>query len=380
MTNHSEKPKINIICITTLFPSSINERHGIFIANRLMRLIDSHDIEIHVIAPVPLRSRKAFQKEISSKIDRHFTSVSRPRFISIPILNRYISPFSIAISAFFTAIKIRKSSKIKVIDSHFLYPDSVSAYIVSKTLGIPLINTARGSDVNYWGYKKIPRFFIKKTIEAAKVNFAVSNKLAEKMKLIAPDANIHPLPNGVDHSIFFPPLKKSTVKNYKFLSVGNLIPLKGHNLVIEAIAKIPNATLEIIGQGDERKKLIQQVKSLGLEEKIEFSDNIPQVELAKKYQTAHALILASEMEGMPNVVLEAMSCGLQVICTPVGDLPNILSEDLGWIVDRNAADIKKAALDSILHPKNYRVIAEFSNQNFSWENTIKKYFHSIVNI
>lgn len=377
-TEATNTEPLELICITTLFPNKANERHGIFIYNRLKNLIEHSDVKVHVIAPFPLRSTAALSRDISSEKDAIFESVSRPRFLSIPILNRYLSFIFIALAALPCAIRIVRKSNIKIIDSHFLYPDSVSAGIVSKLLKLPFLNTARGSDINYWASKPFPRYFIKRAMIAAKYNFAVSNKLAKKMRLIAPNANIATSPNGVDNRVFNNNQRESpTQKPYLILSVGNLIPLKGHHLVIEAIANIPDVTLEIIGQGPEKESLVRKVTELKIKDKVTFLNNVSQTELAYKYQNAHALVLASEMEGMPNVVLEAMSCGLQVICTAVGDIPEILSEEYGWVVNRDSPSIKEAISSSISHPKNSKTISQYAEDTFSWENTISNYYKRI---
>lgn len=377
--NHRDNT-LSIVCITTLFPNKINERHGIFIYNRLKKLKELHDVKIHVISPVPLRSLAAFKKDVSSEKDAIFDSVSRPRFISIPIVNQFLSYFFIALAAFFPARRIIKKHNISVIDSHFLYPDAVSANIISKLFKLPLIVTARGSDVNYWTNKKVARLFIKHMLENSAANCAVSLQLATQMEAITTSKHVNVLRNGVDLDIFNPNQKKSGVNKITFLSVGNLIPLKGHNIVIDAFVQLsplcPDAELHVIGEGPELENLKQQALLAGtdIERKITFIPNLPQQELAMHYANASTLILASEMEGMPNVVIEALASGLQVIATPVGDLQTIITKDVGWITNRNSTAIKEKMKESLSSAKDPTTIRKYAEAEFSWDRQIESYY------
>jgi glycosyltransferase involved in cell wall biosynthesis len=151
------------------------------------------------------------------------------------------------------------------------------------------------------------------------------------------------------------------------LSVGNLVELKGHHLVIDALSLLNNTKLIIIGEGDEKNKLTEQVSTLGLEGRVFFMGNLPQSELPGYYAIADVLVLASSREGMPNVLLESLACGTPVIATDVGGCAEVISDnDIGELLaERKVSNIVEALQSRFKKIYNKEVFARFSSQ-LSW--------------
>ena len=129
----------------------------------------------------------------------------------------------------------------------------------------------------------------------------------------------------IDTSVIYNPIlingKKPYLETYddqknvfKVVTVGRLIPVKNQKSIIESISMLPdNFHLNLYGEGELMKSLQSQAKNSNIEERIHFQGNVNKVK--SHIIKNHCFVLSSLTEGFPNVVLEAMSVGLPVICT-----------------------------------------------------------------
>lgn len=145
------------------------------------------------------------------------------------------------------------------------------------------------------------------------------------------------IPNIVDEN-YFPPLKKRFIsKKLRIISIGTLWPPKRVDKILrlakQCLDKKLNIEFKIFGDGVQKLELIHMAEELGvLNNNIQFMGVTVKPNLA--YQNADILLLTSSHEGTPNVILEAMSCGLPIISTNVGDLPDLITNnENGFLVD-----------------------------------------------
>ena len=137
---------------------------------------------------------------------------------------------------------------------------------------------------------------------------------------------VNVLYSGIDPSEFMynlPKLDKS--KNIRIISIGRLVEKKGLEYAILAIKKLQkeynNIIYKIIGDGKERKKLQELTESFGLKSIITFTNNIPDDEVRKCLHESDVFLLPcitaenGDQEGIPNVIKEAMACGVPVVST-----------------------------------------------------------------
>jgi len=101
---------------------------------------------------------------------------------------------------------------------------------------------------------------------------------------------------------------------------------KGHDLIIEALRALPEHTLLIAGDGPERAALEQAAAHHGVTSRVRFLGLVPHDDLPALYGAADALVLASDREGWPNVLLESMACGTPVVATNVWGNPEVVRE------------------------------------------------------
>lgn len=375
----------NLLVVTTLFPNRVQFRHGLFVETRLHRLTESGDFKAVVIAPVPWFpiTSKRFPKysqyaEVPAMEERRGIVVHHPRYLVIPKIGMLISPLFLALSIVLAARGVKKSGyDFDLVDAHYYYPDGVAVAMVSRFLGKPFAVTARGSDINLLGQLALPRRLIRWAADKAAATVTVSEALRDRLLAMGVDGGkVHVFRNGVDLEHFVPMQrseckKEMGVGSCTLLSVGNLIELKGHDLVIRAMPFLPQCDLLIVGDGEKQAALKGLAVSLRVERRVRFLPAVPQSELVKIYNAAEVLVLASSREGMPNVVLEALACGTPVVATAVGGVPEIVrGPDAGVLVKQRDAEGIAGGVRQLLAdyppPGATRRYAE----SFSWDTTV----------
>ena len=278
--------------------------------------------------------------------------VEYPRYFLIPKISMTWHALSIFLGSLRSVSSLHKQGKIDCIDAHFVYPDGMAAVLMGKWLHIPVIVSARGTDINsfpnYWTIRPMIRWTLKKADHVIAVSGSLKRIMVE---LGTPAEKISVIPNGVDQKRFQPaPVEEAKLKlnlptgSDILVSVGALIPSKGHDLVIRAFANViskrPQLKLYILGNGAQKDILGKLIADLHLESSVFLMGKRPNDELRFWYSAALASCLASSREGWPNVVTESLACGTPVVATKVGGIPDILhSSELGILVERNVAAI-----------------------------------------
>ncbi|MBL4601333.1 MAG: glycosyltransferase [Emcibacteraceae bacterium] len=223
--------------------------------------------------------------------------------------------------------------KFDVVDGQYLYPDGVAAYHFARSHNKPLVLTARGSDVNFWMENTKAKKRILEAIDYAQKVICVSDALKTALvKHGVDEKKITVIVNGIDPDIFNSEVKTNPLREKYYISVGNLIPLKGHHITLDAFFELSKERLIIVGDGEQKSNLKKQAKNLGINGRVQFINHLDQHKLAEFYAGATATILMSSMEGMPNVVLESLAVGTPVIAPNVGGVAEVLNASNGILL------------------------------------------------
>ncbi len=372
---------MRVLTFTSLYPNKIDPRHGIFVKNRMTYFDQIENISRKVIAPVqyfpllglfPRGKFHRYNQVPKMEIQRDIT-VYHPRYMTIPGTS-LIDAAGAMVSA---ADKILPTiypdqGTFDLVDGHYLYPDGVAAYKIAQKYDKPLILTARGSDVNFWMAQAAQKEKILPALNYASkiicVSAALKNRLIEHG---IPADKITVIMNGVDRAIFNANQRPVRAGKY-LLSIGNLVPLKGHEYILRALAKLPDEKLIIIGSGPLDAHLKKLAQRLNIVSSVTFLPNIPHDELADYYRNAKCTILMSSMEGMPNVILESLACGTPVIATNVGGISEVVTKDNGILITERKTDALTDALKTALpHTWNHKQISS-DMSHLDWHETARQ--------
>jgi glycosyltransferase involved in cell wall biosynthesis len=375
---------MRILTFSTLYPHAARPTHGIFVETRLRHLLASGKVESKVVAPVPWvpSSNPRFGEygvfaRVPRDEKRHGIEVMHPRYLAVPKVGMSIAPFLLAAGAH-SAVKsmIRRGFDFELIDAHYFYPDGVAAILLGRHFAKPVVITARGTDVNliprYW----LPRQMILWAARRAAGVITVARALKDKLVALGvPEGRIEVLRNGVDLQFFSQVDRESSRRRLGFrrttlLTVGNLVPLKGHDLAIRALKLLPEMDLVIVGDGPERGALAALVGELSLGDRVSFAGTLAQEDLRHYYGSADALILASSREGWPNVLLESMGCGTPVIASRVGGTPEVVAApEAGVLMTERTPEALAQAVRRLFARNPVRSATRQYAEGFDWRAT-----------
>lgn len=244
--------------------------------------------------------------------------------------------------------QIYKEQKFDLMTVHEFPPfyNGLGAKLLDKFIQVPyileihhIVGYPRAANLKEWAYRLLFRMFIKFDSAKAKAIRVVNQNQAPDYLIKAgiPREKIKYIPSiYIDFDVFKP---MSLEKEYDLIFVGRLESNKGLNLLLEAAS---NFKILIIGDGSLRESLKFKVRSLKLENNIIFYGWAKdQKEIAELINRSKLFVMLSYNEGGPRVVFEALACGVPVLATTVGLVPDFKSSIT--IVDWNAKDIVSKA-------------------------------------
>lgn len=380
---------IRTLLFSTLYPSSVRPVHGIFVETRLRELLRTGGVQTRVLAPVPWfpsanprfgeygRMAATPAREV-----RHGIDVLHPRYPLIPKLGMTLAPWLLAAACERPMRRLlQEGFNFDVIDAHYFYPDGVAAALLARRFGKPLTITARGTDLNLVPQHALPRRMMHWAAEQADASIGVCRALTDVLRGwgIA-ESKLHVMRNGVDLERFAPvaqPQARAQLglgEGPVLLSVGHLIERKGHHVAIQAmpeiLARYPSTQLLVVGEGEERHRLLVLAAQLGLQDRVRLVGAVRNELLSVWYSAADALILASSREGWANVLLEAMACGTPVAATRIWGTPEVVAcEDVGVLVEqRDGRSLAAGLLQLLAQPRDRALVRKYA-EGFGWDAT-----------
>lgn len=377
---------LSILTFSTLYPNSVMPGNGIFVETRLRQLLArAPHCEARVVAPVPwfpisgeIFGRYGDFAAVPRGEVLHGIPVEHPRYVVVPKISWRATPFTLATQSYPTLRRMIAGGRpFDVIDAHYLFPDGVAAALLARATGRPFLMTARGSDVRELAKFRVPRALILWAARRAFKVITVSAALASDLEAIGvPPERLAVLRNGVDLASFEPGDRAQAHRRLRstsglvLASVGRLVELKGHDLVIRSMSLMPDAILAIAGEGPERKRLETLARAIGVADRVRFVGQLSQRELVAVYRGADALVLASRHEGWPNVLLEAMSCGCPVVAANLdGILEIVRSENAGVIIGERSPEGIAAAVGRLLAQYPGAEATRRYAEDFRWDAT-----------
>jgi glycosyltransferase involved in cell wall biosynthesis len=342
---------MHILTLTPFYPTCEDDASGCFIAESVGAL-DREGVRSSVIAVAPVHRRHP-------DLDSKAPPASLLRYVSLPG-----NPgLSSAGRFLFAKLKgylrqIHHQQPISLIHAHGALPCGHAAMLLSRDLGVPFVVTVHGLDafstrqVSGWFGRRCDERSHQVYADAARV-ICISEKVALPIReKLREAAKIEVVYNGVDEKVFSPAVHSSPLGPV-ILSVGNLIPVKGHDVMLRALASIvraePKLQCRIIGDGPERARLQTLVRTLGLGDSVHFLGRRPRLEVAQAMRECALFVLPSWYEGLGCVYLEAMAAERPVIaCRGQGIEEIIRHRENGWLVTPQNAQELADGMQSLL--------------------------------
>lgn len=369
---------LRVLTLSTLFPDHTRPNFGIFVERQTRGLAEAYDVEVRVAAPIGLPPgplaliHHAEKLTLPPRETWRGLDVYRPRFTTIPgvggrwhahHLQRALEPLLDA---------IRRDFPFDVIDASFFFPDGPAAVALGARYDVPVSIKARGADVHHWGSATATSSQVIGAGQAADGLLAVSAAMRDDMIALGmPVDRIRVHHTGVDLDRFRIVDRAAAkaalgVEGPLVLSLGALIPRKGHHLVIHAVAALPGVSLAIAGEGPERERLIAYAEELGMGDRLHILGGVAHESLPAVLAAADVMALASASEGLANAWLEALACGTPIVISNVGGAGEVVtSPEAGRIVPRNPANFAVGIADLLANPPARHAVRAAA-ERFTW--------------
>lgn len=386
---------MKILVITNLFPYPGNETRGNFITNRL-KALKKFNVDFNVFGTIS-------QDSLFAKVFRKITGSARQEkygdYYEIDGIRYNYLSFDRRLYDIFSEYVLKKDytleyakelankkyksfvqEKYDLIHAHGMFnpPAGLVAKLLSQKLNIPYVVTCHGSDINLL-MENAKELYIDVLGNADKVIF-VSNALLNKAKSLSySGTNAVVIPNGIDPKIF-KPLDKEKIKrelglNKKVVGyVGNLKYVKRADKfseIFENIALKQEVEFLVVGDGELRENVEKECRQKSL--KVKFLGRVPNDEVPYYMNAMDVMILPSRNEGFGAVIIEAQACGVPVVGSSNGGIPEAIGD--GGMAVEEGEDFEKRFADAVVellkNPINSSYLRERA-LGFSWENIVKK--------
>jgi glycosyltransferase involved in cell wall biosynthesis len=308
---------------------------------------------------------------VSKNHDCEKSNISRVKRFKIPRFQPFYDIFFARILK-----KQLASDSPDIIHVHGMRP-----LIASKHLNVPVVFTNHTSGF----LKRIPKGAreikkVRKRMNHISHVLAPSIELIEATKKVGYKGDTTYIPNGVDPMRFTPdgPNLRSNfnieANEFVVLVARRLVPKNGVLDFAQSTSFLKNRNFKILiaGDGSERDSIVGELKRSGMFDRTIFLGNVSNTEMPNIYRSANLSILPSHMEATSITGLESISCGLPLVGTRVGGIPEIIKNGKnGFLIEKRSPEQLASAIDRCFENKD--LLAGFSNyslelsKNFVWD-------------
>lgn len=353
---HLRLRRVRILAVTSQLPVAGDPGRGRPLVQTLQAL--ARKASLRVLSPVAhypplLRPRSYLFHAASPGHAVPGLPIEYLRYPTLPLAGRLSNGLACA-AALRAAIRRERPD---VVLAYWMYPDAWAAWRVARSLGLPLVAGARGSDLRV--RDRMSAWFTRQVAADADRLLVVSQDLGRvAVSRYGVDARrVRAIANGCDAGIFHPRPRGAARAGLGFPAdarivayVGRLVPEKGLRELVQAMGPMCHAhadlQLAIIGDGPMREALQGLAAQSGL--RVHMPGALPPGDVAQWLAAADLLALPSYSEGHPNVLVEALACGRPVVASDVGGIPEVVDASCGLLVPPRDAQALGAALEQAL--------------------------------
>ena len=327
---------LHVVTLTPFYPLDGDEGFGCFVAEPLAELAKAGvNHTIFWTTPFYRQRRRTNRGAAPARAIRYYCL---PKGIGLASAGAFL--FGSLVGAVRTLARQRP---IDMIHAHGALPCGHAASLLSRELGIPYVVTVHGLDAYLTRQVKgIPGRWCERisrmTYEAARRVICISERVREEVQERS-HCWTEVVYNGVDVERFSPsPQARET--GPVILSIGDLIPSKGHDLLLRVIAglreRFPEVRCEIVGTGRERERLVRLAADLHLGDRLSLPGRLSRMQIAERLRHCTVFVLPSRYEGLGCVYLEAMAVGKPIVgCNGQGIAEIVRNGENGFLVEPN---------------------------------------------
>lgn len=358
---------MKVLYITMMYPVPKCPQKGVF-CHEQVKALKQIGVEVDVVVPLPFYD-KDYEK---SEWDYEGVHIRYIRYFKLP----GVRGFENIGKYLYHALKRAKIDfdQYDILHADAPLPAGDAMRTISQKYGIPLVVHGHGLDVfleesykNAKNCDKIVKTSIRVYQEAAAI-VGVSQKVLDQIqKKVDISKKGYVVYNGVDTDEFVPVGHKN--RRIEIVSIGNLIPLKGHDYTIQAVKKIVekgkyDIHLTIAGRGEKEAELKTLVEKLELSKYVQFVGYVTYDKIVSLLQNSDVFVLPSYYEALGCVYLEAMACGVPVIgCWGNGIDEIIRNGQDGYLVEGKNVESIVENVEKMLEKNHYKEMGRLAREN-----------------
>ena len=392
-----------VVMVTTSYPRFPGDSVGTFM-EPIAKSVAARGHEVHIVAPWhPLVSRSAPEDGVTFHFYKYAPLESLNVFgyaaamrADVSLRGAAYAAAPLALAAGWRAARhVARTCRATIMHGHWVIPGGVLAAAAMPAL--PLVVSLHGSDV-YLAEKLAPaRRAARAVFRRAGVVTACSSDLGRRAVALGADpGRIVVVPYGVDVERFHPDAERRSCLRHRIgaadnttvvLAAGRLVRKKGFEYLIDAMGVLrhdPEIVLVLAGGGDLRAELEARAVSAGLADRVRFLGNQSQDDVAGWLAAADIVVVPSvrddsgNVDGLPNVVMEALASGTVLIATPAGGIGAIVQDDRTGVIvkERDAQALAGAVRALAADPDRRQRIGDAARQmaasRLGWAETARQ--------
>lgn len=400
--------KLPTVCmITSSYPRTPGDRAGTFVkalADELCLLghevhvvaprdgkprdpLPGSDVQVHEFAYAPSSRLQVLGYGKSLRGDRQL------RGASYLMIGPYVA------SALSLVVRLSRQRRLDVVHGHWVLPGGLIAGLAGRLLDLPYLVSLHGSDIFLSERNPAFRMAARWTFAGASGTTACSQDLATRAaKLGAPRDSLQVIPYGVHAHLFSGQEDRAQEARRRLglplaapivATVGRLVDKKGFDYLIRAfptvLAELPSARLVIAGDGDNLDQLVALTRVLGLAGEVLFPGRVDWREMPDYMALADVFALPSirddsgNVDGLPNVLLEAMAAGRAIVASDVGGVSSAIRHgESGILVPEKSSEGLARAIVRLLRDGQLRArlsagARRTATEEFSWSEVANQF-------
>ncbi len=322
---------MKVLHLTTSFPLQKDSSSGIFIERLVNAFPDN--VACFVLTPDSTEDLSSLKREyqlITCRYAPKHLQILAHKHGGLPVALSHSGWNIILLPGFFLSMlwhTLIHARQCDIIHAHWAM-NGVIAALAGKIMRVPVLTTLRGEDAGRAGSSPVHRLFLRACLTFSDAVVSVSSKMCENLMKTFPEqkGKISFVANGVGERFYALPIK-NCFERVNILVLGNLIPVKGLDVILKALAHCDSQKtwrLRLVGDGTEKHRLQELTRKLGLRKQVRFYGQISPQEVVALLAQTDILVQASYREGRPNAVLEAMAAGVSVIGSDIDGISELI--------------------------------------------------------